>query len=42
MKIIHDLGKLGLIDTIRGRYGGIRLAMNPSEINIGEVVSKTE
>jgi Rrf2 family transcriptional regulator, nitric oxide-sensitive transcriptional repressor len=42
MKIIHDLGKLGLIDTIRGRYGGIRLAMNPSEINIGAVVSKTE
>jgi len=42
MKIIHDLGKLGYIDTIRGRYGGIRLAMNPGEINIGEVISKTE
>jgi len=42
MKIIHDLGKLGYIDTIRGRYGGIKLAKHPSEINIGEVVSKTE
>ena len=29
MKIIHDLGKLGYIDTIRGRYGGIRLANEP-------------
>ena len=42
MKIIHDLGKLGFIVTIRGRNGGIRLAKNPSEINLGEVVSKTE
>ncbi|MEH7584710.1 Rrf2 family transcriptional regulator, partial [Priestia megaterium] len=24
MKIIHELGKLGLIETIRGRNGGIR------------------
>ncbi|WP_428908579.1 RrF2 family transcriptional regulator [Niallia sp. Krafla_26] len=42
MKIIHDLGKLGYIETIRGRYGGIKLAMDPKDINIGEVVSKTE
>lgn len=42
MKIIHELGKLGYIDTIRGRHGGIRLAKKPEEINIGEVVSKTE
>ncbi|WP_338473074.1 Rrf2 family transcriptional regulator [Niallia sp. XMNu-256] len=42
MKIIHDLGKLGFIETIRGRNGGIRLAIQPKDINIGEVVSKTE
>ena len=42
MKIIHELGKLGYIETIRGRNGGIRLAKHPKEINIGEVVSKTE
>jgi Rrf2 family nitric oxide-sensitive transcriptional repressor len=42
MKIIHELGKLGYIETIRGRNGGIRLAKLPKEINIGEVVSKTE
>ncbi|WP_394232441.1 RrF2 family transcriptional regulator [Niallia oryzisoli] len=42
MKIIHELGKLGYIETIRGRHGGIRLAKLPAEINIGEVISKTE
>ncbi|MFC3885393.1 RrF2 family transcriptional regulator [Bacillus songklensis] len=42
MKVIHELGKLGLIETIRGRNGGIRLAKNPRDINIGEVVTYTE
>lgn len=42
MKIIHELGLLGYIETIRGRNGGIRLATHPKDINIGEVVSKTE
>lgn len=42
MKIIYNLGKMGYIDTIRGRNGGIRLAKIPSEINIGEIVRKTE
>ncbi|MCU9614572.1 Rrf2 family transcriptional regulator [Caldibacillus lycopersici] len=42
MKIIHQLGQLGYIETIRGRNGGIKLAKHPKDINIGEVVSKTE
>jgi Rrf2 family transcriptional regulator, nitric oxide-sensitive transcriptional repressor len=42
MKVIHELGKLGLIETIRGRNGGIRLAKHPRDINIGEVVTHTE
>ena len=29
MKIIHDLGKLGFIDTIRGRNGGIQTCYEP-------------
>lgn len=42
MKVIHELGKLGFIETIRGRNGGIRLALKPDQINIGAVIRKTE
>ncbi|SDE73438.1 transcriptional regulator, BadM/Rrf2 family [Priestia aryabhattai B8W22] len=42
IKIIHQLGQFGYIETIRGRNGGIKLAKAPKEINIGEVVSRTE
>ncbi|MFC0272159.1 Rrf2 family transcriptional regulator [Metabacillus herbersteinensis] len=42
MKVTYELGKLKVIETIRGRNGGIRLALPPSEINIGAVVRKSE
>ncbi|ODG90347.1 MULTISPECIES: RrF2 family transcriptional regulator [Bacillaceae] len=42
MKIIYNLGKMGYIETVRGRNGGIRLAKLPTEINIGEIIRKTE
>ena len=42
MKVIHELGKMGVIDTIRGRGGGIRLALPPNQINIGAIVRQTE
>ncbi|AGK53782.1 RrF2 family transcriptional regulator [Bacillus sp. 1NLA3E] len=42
MKIIYNMGKMGYIETIRGRNGGVRLAKLPSEINIGEIIRKTE
>ena len=41
-KIVHQLNKLELIQTARGRKGGIRLAKPPAEINIGLVVRQME
>ncbi|MFS0781636.1 RrF2 family transcriptional regulator [Bacillus sp. 1P06AnD] len=42
MKITHQLGKMGYIETLRGRNGGMKLAKQPKDINIGELVRKTE
>ncbi|QOY35060.1 Rrf2 family transcriptional regulator [Anaerobacillus isosaccharinicus] len=41
-KIVFELGKLDLIETNRGRNGGIRLAKPASQINIGWVIQQTE
>ncbi|WP_258112461.1 Rrf2 family transcriptional regulator [Alicyclobacillus sp. SP_1] len=42
VKVVHELGKLGYLKTVRGRSGGIRLAKPPEEICIGEVIRHTE
>lgn len=42
VKIVHRLGKFGLIHTMRGRSGGLTLARPATEINIGEVVRQME
>lgn len=41
-KVVHELGKMGLIETIRGRGGGIRILVKPDQINIGATIRKTE
>ena len=41
-KVVHQLGMLGYIVTVRGRKGGLRLGREPSDIVIGEVVRHTE
>ncbi|KIN73490.1 RrF2 family transcriptional regulator [Sulfitobacter guttiformis] len=41
-KIVHELGKAGYLETVRGRNGGFRLARAADEIVIGEVVRITE
>ncbi len=41
-KVVHHLGQLGLVATIRGRNGGLRLGREPADINIGAVVRQTE
>ncbi|MDO5666949.1 MAG: Rrf2 family transcriptional regulator [Alcaligenaceae bacterium] len=41
-KIVHQLAIIGYIDSVRGRNGGIRLAKQTKDINIGEVIRQTE
>lgn len=41
-KIVFDLNKQGLVETVRGRYGGIRLAKTPEDINVGKIVRDLE
>lgn len=42
MKIVHELGKAGYVETVRGRRGGFRLAVPPERITVGEIVRLTE
>ena len=41
-KIVHQLGTQGLLETTRGRGGGMRLLKAAKDINVGDVVRKTE
>jgi Rrf2 family nitric oxide-sensitive transcriptional repressor len=42
MKVAHQLGVAGYIETVRGRRGGLRLAKPAEAISLGEVVRETE
>lgn len=41
-KIVTDLGRQGLLETTRGRGGGLRLGRDPARIRIGDVVRASE
>jgi Rrf2 family nitric oxide-sensitive transcriptional repressor len=42
MKVVHKLGSDGLIETVRGKGGGLRIARGAEKMAIGEVLRQTE
>lgn len=42
MKLVHDLGKHGYVDTVRGKNGGLRIGRDPAKLSVGEVVRAME
>ncbi len=42
MKVVNDPSRQGLIETTRGRGGGLRLLKAPEDIRIGDVVRASE
>ncbi len=42
VKVVHFLGKQGWLANVRGKGGGLELALAPERIPVGKVVRQTE
>ncbi len=42
VKVVHNLVKLGYVESVRGRNGGVKLNASADSITVSEVVRKTE
>ncbi|OIQ98598.1 HTH-type transcriptional repressor NsrR [mine drainage metagenome] len=41
-KVVHHLAKLGYVETVRGKGGGLRLVLLPEAVNIGKMLRDSE
>jgi Rrf2 family nitric oxide-sensitive transcriptional repressor len=41
-KVVYLLGKAGFVETVRGRFGGMRLSEDGASIRVGDVVRRME
>lgn len=41
-KVVHRLGRAGLLSTVKGRAGGLELGRDPAAIRVGDVVELME
>ncbi|MBT4864472.1 MAG: Rrf2 family transcriptional regulator [Planctomycetaceae bacterium] len=41
-KVVHQLGRLGFIRSIRGVGGGVEMGRKPADISVGEVIRAVE
>lgn len=42
LKVANDLARLGYIEAMRGRNGGVRLLVDPESVKLGELVREME
>lgn len=42
MKVVNELVRNGYLESVRGRFGGIRLGAAPEDIKLGALVRQTE
>jgi len=42
VKVVFRLSQLGYLQTLRGKGGGIRLADDPANLNLGKLIRQTE
>jgi Rrf2 family nitric oxide-sensitive transcriptional repressor len=42
MKVVHQLARAGTLESVRGKGGGIRLALDPGDIRLGQVIRASE
>ena len=42
VKVVHNLATMGVINSYKGKGGGIALSLSPDKINIGKLVRKLE
>lgn len=42
VKVAHNLVKLGYVKSVQGKGGGLRLAKPPGQINLADLVRRTE
>lgn len=42
VKVVHFLGRQGWLSNVRGKGGGLELALPPERIGLGQVVRQTE
>ncbi|MBC7908299.1 MAG: Rrf2 family transcriptional regulator [Rhodospirillaceae bacterium] len=41
-KVVHQLGRSGYLETVRGKYGGVRLLVRPENVRLGAFIRRTE
>ena len=42
MKVVHQLARAGIVESVRGKGGGVRLGRAPEDIRLGDVVRASE